>query len=68
MLKHYIRITEALKDLRADKKGVVSFEYVLVAACVVTAVVFAFGIGTTGNIATKLKTQLDLVLAKINVT
>jgi len=68
VVKYYIKTAEALKNLRADTKGVVSFEYVLVAACIVTAVVFAFGIGDTGNIAAKLKTQIDLVLAKINVS
>jgi len=38
---------EALKLLRADQDGVVSFEYIIVAACVVAAVLFAFG--PTGN-------------------
>ncbi len=38
MLKYYIRSTEALKQLRSDFRGVVSFEYVIVAACVVAAV------------------------------
>ena len=46
MLKYYIKTTEALKRLRTDKDGVVSFEYVIVAACVVAAVVVAFGTGT----------------------
>ena len=31
MLKYYIKTTEALKRLRTDKDGVVSFEYVIVA-------------------------------------
>lgn len=38
---------EAFKLLRADQDGVVSFEYIIVAACVVAAVLFAFG--PTGN-------------------
>ena len=33
MLKYYIKTTEALKRLRTDNDGVVSFEYVIVAAC-----------------------------------
>ena len=46
MLKYYVKTTEALKRLRTDKDGVVSFEYVIVAACIVAAVVAAFGTGT----------------------
>jgi hypothetical protein len=47
MLKYYIKTTEALKRLHANQDGVVSFEYIIVAACVVAAVLFAFG--PTGN-------------------
>ena len=36
MLKYYV---EAVKRLSTDKDGVVSFEYVIVAACIVAAVV-----------------------------
>ena len=46
MLKYYIKTTEALKRLRTDNDGVVSFEYVIVAACIVAAVAAAFGTGT----------------------
>ena len=53
MLKNYI---EAVKRLRTDKDGVVSFEYVIVAACIVAAVVAAFGTGTGGAIGTALTT------------
>ena len=45
MLKYYIKTTEALKRLRTDKDGVVSFEYVIVAACIVAVVAAAFGTG-----------------------
>ena len=48
MLKYYIKTTEALKRLRTDKDGVVSFEYMIVAACIVAAVVAAFGTGADG--------------------
>ena len=51
MLKYYIKTTEALKRLRTDKDGVVSFEYVIVAACIVGAVAAAFGTGASGAIA-----------------
>jgi Flp pilus assembly pilin Flp len=45
MLKYYIKATEALKRLRTDNEGVVSLEYVIVAACVVTVVIAAFNTG-----------------------
>ena len=45
MLKYYIKTTEALKRLRTDKDGVVSLEYVVVAACVVAVVITAFSAG-----------------------
>ena len=47
MLKYYVKTSEALLRLRTDKDGVVSFEYVIVAACVVAAVVAAFGTGAS---------------------
>jgi hypothetical protein len=66
MLKYYIKTMEALKSLRKDTAGVVSFEYVIVAACIVGAVIIAFGTGTNGAIAqaltgaiTKIKTAID---------
>jgi pilus assembly protein Flp/PilA len=54
MLKYYIKTTEAFKRLRADQDGVVSFEYVIVAACIIGAVVASFGTGAGGKIATAL--------------
>ena len=45
MLKYYIKTTEALKRLRTDKDGVVSLEYVIVAACVCVVVIAAFNTG-----------------------
>jgi pilus assembly protein Flp/PilA len=68
MLKYYVKTTEALKNLRSDAAGVVSFEYVLVAACIVTAVIFAFGLTTSGNIATKLSSSISAILAKIVIS
>lgn len=65
MLKFYVKTTEALKSLRADKAGVVSFEYVVVAAAIVGAVTVAFGTSTGGNIATALTTAIDAVLAQL---
>jgi len=42
MLKHYV---ESVKRLGTDKDGVVSPEYVVVAACVVAVVITAFSAG-----------------------
>ena len=49
MLKYYVKTREALHRLRTDKDGVVSFEYVIVAALVIAAVATVFkgtGAGT----------------------
>ena len=61
MLKHYIKIAEMLKRLRADNDGVVSFEYIIVAACIVGAVAAAFGTGATGGIGKALTGGLTSV-------
>jgi Flp pilus assembly pilin Flp len=45
MLKYYVKTTEALKRLRSDQDGVVSFEYLIVAACIIAVVSLAFGAG-----------------------
>jgi Flp pilus assembly pilin Flp len=42
MLKYYFKTTEALKRLRADHDGMVSFEYIIVAACVIAVVAGVF--------------------------
>ena len=57
MLKLYVKTIETLRRLRTDKDGVVSFEYVIVAACIVAAVVAAFGTGTAAVSATALTTR-----------
>jgi pilus assembly protein Flp/PilA len=66
MLKYYIKTTEALKRLRTDKDGVVSFEYVIVAACIIGAVVAAFGTGTGGAIATALTGGITAIVGQFN--
>ena len=65
MLKYYIKTTEALKRLRTDKDGVVSFEYVIVAACIVAAVAAAFGTDATGGIATALTDGLTAIATAV---
>ena len=54
MLNYYVKATETLKNLRTDQDGVVSFEYIIVAACIIPAVAAAFGTGAGGAIGTAL--------------
>jgi len=42
MLKYYVKTTEALKRLRTDNDGVVSFEYIIVACLIIGVVGAAF--------------------------
>ena len=60
MLKFYINTRDVLERLRTDKDGVVSFEYVIVAACIVAAVAAAFG-GKTGGIELALASGLTSI-------
>jgi pilus assembly protein Flp/PilA len=59
MLKYYIKTAEALKSLRDDKKGVVSFEYIIVAACIVAVVIAVFK--TDNSIKTALTTGIATI-------
>ena len=52
MLKYYVKTTEALKRLRADQDGVVSFEYIIVACLIIAVVGAAFS--QTGPLNTAL--------------
>ena len=72
MLKYYVKTTEALKlttealkRLRSDMNGVVSFEYVIVAACVVAAVLFAFGPTGSGAIGSSLSSAIAAIVSKV---
>ena len=51
--------------LAKDQDGVVSFEYVIVAACVVAAVLFAFGPTGSGAIGSALSTAIAGIVAKL---
>ncbi len=65
MLKFYVKGTDLLNRLREDKDGVVSFEYVIVAACIVGAVAAAFGTTAGGGIGAALTTAIGKVTAAI---
>jgi pilus assembly protein Flp/PilA len=47
MLKFYVKASNLMEDLRKDKDGVVSFEYIVVAALVIAAVGAAYSTGAT---------------------
>lgn len=68
MLKYYIKTTEALKQLRADQNGVVSFEYIIVAAAIIVTVGAAFGVAGdgTGPLLTALKSGLTAISTKLS--
>ncbi|MBR1145111.1 hypothetical protein [Bradyrhizobium sp. AUGA SZCCT0431] len=52
-----------VKTLAKDQDGVVSFEYIIVAACIIGAVVAAFGTGAGGAIATALTGGITSITA-----
>ena len=64
MLKNYI---ETVKNLSKNEDGVVSFEYVIVAACIIGAVVAAFGTGSGGAIATALSGGITSIVTQFNL-
>jgi hypothetical protein len=59
---------EALKRLPTDVRGVVSFEYVIVAACVVAAVIFAFGPTGSGVLGSSLSSAISTIAATVKTT
>ena len=61
MLQSYLKIPEGLRRLRTDKDGVVSVEYVIVAACIVAAVSAAFGTGTASGIGSVLLASITSI-------
>ena len=62
MLKLYVKASETLRHLRSDVKGVVSFEYVIVAAAIIVAVGVAFG---TNGVQTALSDAISAISAKL---
>lgn len=63
MLQYYINATEAMKRLRTDQDGVVSFEYIIVAVCIVGAVGAVFGGGAGGQIGLALANGIGQITA-----
>jgi hypothetical protein len=65
-MRYFLKAADTLKHLLADQDGVVSFEYIIVAACIVGAVAAAFGTGAGGSLATALTNNLSAVLTAFN--
>jgi Flp pilus assembly pilin Flp len=59
MLKFYVKTTETLKNLRNDTAGVVSFEYIIVACCIIGAVALVFKGTGAGTVAGTLSSGLS---------
>jgi pilus assembly protein Flp/PilA len=64
MLKYYVKASDLLERLRSDKDGVVSFEYVIVALCIVAAVAAAFGTDATTGIGKALAGGITTLTTK----
>ena len=64
MLKFYVNTTEALKRLRADNGGVVSFEYIIVAALIIGVVGAAYS--KTGPLNTALVNGIAAISTALN--
>jgi pilus assembly protein Flp/PilA len=64
MLKYYIKASDLLNRLREDKDGVVSFEYIIVAACIIAGVALAFGTTGATGIGAALTTGITDITAK----
>jgi Flp pilus assembly pilin Flp len=68
MLNSYVRVREGairLRQLATDQSGVVSFEYVIVAACIVAAVLAAFGTDTKSGIGLALSDEITKIVGKL---
>jgi Flp pilus assembly pilin Flp len=63
MLNYYIKTREALLRLSTDKDGVVSFEYVIVAACIIAVV--SLGFGTGGPLQSALSSAITTIGTKL---
>jgi hypothetical protein len=65
MLKFYIKAREAAERLRTDKDGVVSFEYLIVAFCIVSVVLLVFGTTSTSTLGQALTNAIGVVANQV---
>lgn len=61
MLRLFVKITDAMRRLRTDKDGVISFEYVIVAVVVIAIAGVVFNANTGGLIKGALATALNTI-------
>ena len=62
MLKYYIKTKETLKRLRGDEDGVVSFEYIIVATCIIIVVIAVYNGTGANSISGALSTGVSKVV------
>ena len=62
MVKCYLKARDLMGRLYTDKDGVVSFEYLIVAACIIAAVSLAFSGAGAGTIGSALSTGITAVV------
>jgi pilus assembly protein Flp/PilA len=65
MLKLSVKTRDRLRRLRTNKDGVASFEYVIVAACVIAAATAVFGGAGAGTIQGALTTGIGVIMTTI---
>jgi len=68
MSKSFIRPRVSANRLRRvaiDQSGVVSFEYVIAAACIVTALLTAFGTDVSTDIGKALSDEIARIVAQL---
>jgi len=65
MIKFYVKASESLRHLRSDVKGVVSFEYIVVAASVVAAIVAVFVTAGPDGISGALSSGIAKIVSQI---
>lgn len=68
MLKSLVRLHQGaiwLRRVVIDKAGVVSFEYAIVAACVVAALLAVFGTDDTSGINKALSAGIGRIIAQL---
>ena len=63
MLKYFV---DALNRLRADRAGVVSFEYIIVAVCIIAAVTAVFTVSGNNGFSDALSAGITRVSDTLN--
>ncbi|MCA6122768.1 hypothetical protein J6500_12800 [Bradyrhizobium sp. WSM 1704] len=65
MLRYFTDTDRALKRLLADNGGVASFEYVVLAACIIAITAAVFSAGGTGSIQATLSSALNTIAGAV---